>query len=84
MNKLIVFPNAEHNNIGIVIPADCGISINEIARKDVPKGLPFKIIDYDLFPWEQQQFMDAWEVDFSNPDGYGIGAEAWFAEQVQA
>jgi hypothetical protein len=84
MKQLIVYQNTEDNTLAIVTPADCGISINEIARKDVPKGLPFKIVDYDLFPWEHQEFMDAWEVDFSNPDGYGIGAEAWFAEQEKA
>jgi hypothetical protein len=29
-------------------------------------------------------FRAAWETDMSNPDGVGIGADAWFAEQEQA
>ena len=83
MNKLIVYPNAENNNLAFVIPAsNCGISIEEIARKDVPVGLPYKIFNYDGFPWDNQEFMDAWEADFSSPDGYGIGPDAWFAEQA--
>ena len=83
MNKIIVYENAENNNLAFVMPApNCGLSVEEIARKDVPAGVAYKIIDYDLFPWEQQQFMDAWETDFSNPDGYGIGHDAWFAEQA--
>jgi hypothetical protein len=27
-------------------------------------------------------FRGAWEADFTNPDGVGIGADAWFAEQA--
>jgi hypothetical protein len=84
MNKLIVYPNAESNNLAVVTPApNCELPIEEIARKDVPSGLPYKIFNYDDFPWNNNEFMDAWEADFSNPDGYGIGAEAWFAEQAE-
>ena len=53
----------------------------EVARKDVPVGVPYKIINHTDLP-EDQTFFNAWEADFSNPDGYGIGAEAWFAEQT--
>lgn len=51
----------------------------ETARKDVPAGTPFIITTLDELPsyWSQE----AWEVDFSNPDGFGIGSDAWFAEQ---
>jgi len=79
---VILYPNDEGLAI-IVWPAlDCGIPLYEIARKDVPAGKPFRIISSDMLPPEEQHvFIDALEADFSTPDGYGIGPEAWFAEQ---
>lgn len=76
--KRIIFPNG--TGIAIIIPADCGLTIEEIALKDVPAGVPFKIIDTETIPTDRT-FRDAWETDFSNPDGYGIGHEAYFAIQ---
>jgi hypothetical protein len=83
MSQVIIYPNDE-GWLSIVSPApECGISIEEIARKDVPAGKPYHIIDSSLLP-EDNIFFNAWEADFSNPDGHGIGPEAWFAEQEQA
>lgn len=74
-------PEAE-NKASIIYPIlECGLPIEEIARKDVPAGIPYKIIDASLVP-QDQTFRDAWEVDFTEPDGYGIGPDAWFAEQA--
>lgn len=83
MSKIrIIHPN-EDNSITIVTPAlNCGIPIEEIARKDVPAGVPFRYMDESLIP-PDLEYWAAWEADFSNPDGYGIGADAWFAEQAQ-
>jgi hypothetical protein len=78
--QVIIYPQ-ENNSIALVIPApECPISIQEVARKDVPAGVPFLIIDASQLPQEEEYF-NSFEADFSNPDGYGIGAEAWFAEQ---
>jgi len=76
MNKVIFYPL----DGGIVVIFPTGeLPITEVARKDVPVGTPYFVIDSaDLPPLEQQQ---AWEADFSEPDGYGIGLEAWFEEQ---
>lgn len=82
MNTVIIYPN-ENGGVQLVIPApECGISIQEIARKDVPSGVPYKFVDELELP-EDQEFFNAWEADFSEPDGYGIGAESWFAEQEE-
>jgi hypothetical protein len=78
MNQRIIFQTPE--GIAVVIPTG-ELAIEEVARKDVPAGVPYKIVDKSIIPTELD-FRNAWEADFSNPDGYGIGAEAWFAEQA--
>lgn len=80
MNQRILYPN-DNGGISIIIPADCEIMIEEIARKDVPAGTPYKIVDVSDVPTDRI-FRAAWEADFTEPDGYGIGSDAWFAEQA--
>ena len=79
MNFRIIYPT--ENGVSIIIPSpNCEIPINEIARKDVPAGVPYKIIDVSDIP-SDRTFRAAWETQIDEPDGYGIGSEAWFAEQ---
>jgi hypothetical protein len=78
MNQVIIYPNDE-GSLAVVYPAaECGLPIEEIAKKDVPAGKPYRIIDAALLP-QDGTFFDAWEADFSNPDGigadYGIGSD---------
>lgn len=81
MSQVIIFPNDE-GWLSVVIPApECGLTIEEIARKDVPAGKPYHIINANQLP-QDDVFFSAWEADFSNPDGQGIGHEAWFTEQA--
>lgn len=62
---------------------ECGIPLEEIARKDTPPGTPFYFIKKDDTPADITYF-SAWELqDADTPDGYGIGNKAWFAEQEQ-
>ena len=69
---------------GIAVIVSTGtIDINEVARKDVPAGVPYRFIDYADIPTDYT-FRSAWTADFTSPDGYGIGHEAWFAEQAAA
>lgn len=81
MPKRIIYPN-EIGGVALITPAmNCGLTVDEIARKDTPAGRPYLILDTtpELMDF---LFFDAWEADFSNPDGIGIGAEAWFALQT--
>jgi hypothetical protein len=69
-SKRIIFSRAA-GGIGIVIPAaNSGMSIDEIAAKDVPAGRPYRVVDVADIP-SDRSFRAAWESDFSKPDGYG-------------
>jgi len=79
MTSRIIYQTAE-GGIAILVPApDCGLTIEEVATKDVPKGTPYKIIDIVDVP-SDRTFRSAWEADMTNPDGVALGADAWFAE----
>jgi hypothetical protein len=60
MNKLIIYPS-DAGGVAIVVPAgDCGLTIEEIAAKDVPIGKPYKIVDASDIPTDRT-FRNAWE-----------------------
>lgn len=40
----IIYPQP-NGQVAVIIPADPSLSIEEIAAKDVPAGLPYKIVD---------------------------------------
>jgi len=82
IEKRWMYLNPETGNLSIATASsNCPIPFEEICRKDTPPGVPYIIIpdDYE-FPQYMLDFWGAMEVDFSNPDGYGIGTDAWFAE----
>ena len=74
----IIYPNSEGGICAIVPTGE--LSIQDVAQKDVPAGTPYLIVEDNVLP-SDRSFRNAWEADFSNPDGYGIGADAWFAQQ---
>ena len=60
MNQRIIYPNDE-GGVSIIVPAtECGLTIEEIAVKDVPAGKPYKIIDVSEVPTDRT-FRNAWE-----------------------
>lgn len=60
MDKRIIYPT-DNNGVAVIIPApECGLSIEEIAAKDVPAGKPYKIVDVSEIP-SDRTFRDAWE-----------------------
>jgi hypothetical protein len=59
MNQRIIYPT-DDGGVAILIPADCGLTIEEIAVKDVPKGKPYKIVDVVDIPTDRT-FRNAWE-----------------------
>ncbi len=79
MANKIIYP-LENGSIAIIHPTG-ELPFEEVCRKDVPANTPYIIIDESVIPTDRT-FRSAWEADFSNPDGYGIGSDAWFAEQA--
>ncbi len=60
MEKRIIYPTDE-GGVAVIVPAsDCGLTIEQIAAKDVPAGKPFKIVDVMEIP-SDRTFRAAWE-----------------------
>jgi hypothetical protein len=64
MNQRIIFPT-DDGGVSIIVPApECGLTIEEIAAKDVPAGKPYKIVDVADIPTDRT-FRNAWQADFT-------------------
>lgn len=60
MNQRIIYPTDE-GGVAVIVPApECGLTIEEIAAKDVPEGKPYKIVDVADVP-SDRTFRNAWE-----------------------
>ena len=59
MNQRIIY-QTDDGGVAVIIPADCGLTIEEIAAKDVPEGKPYKIVDVSDIPTDRT-FRNAWE-----------------------
>jgi hypothetical protein len=60
MNQRIIYPT-DNGGVAVIVPAaECGLSIEEIAAKDVPEGKPYKIVDVADIPADRT-FRNAWE-----------------------
>jgi hypothetical protein len=71
MDKRIIYQN-ESGGVSIIIPAECGLTVEQIAAKDVPTGLPYKIVDASDIPVDRSE-RNAWvvaETDLTD----GVGA----------
>lgn len=79
MRQRIIYKNPD-GSISILIPApDCGLTLEQIAAKDVPAGLRYKIVDVSELPQDRSE-RAAWTVDDAIlTDGvgaaYGAGSE---------
>lgn len=76
MTQAIIYTQ-DNGNIALVMPTG-ELPVEDVALKDVPAGVPYLIVDAADVP-EDHTFFAAWEADFSNPDGHGLGADAYFA-----
>jgi len=58
MNQRIIYQTNE-GGVAIIVPADCGLTIEEIAAKDVPAGVAYSIVDVADIPIDRT-FRGAW------------------------
>ena len=56
--KRIIYQD-DNGGVAIIVPADCGLTIEQIAAKDVPAGTPYSIVDVADIPTDRT-FRDAW------------------------
>ena len=62
MNQRIIYPT-DDGGVAVIVPApECGLTIEEIAAKDVPAGKQFKIIDVEDVP-SDRTFRNAWSYE---------------------
>jgi hypothetical protein len=70
MDQRIIYQN-DTGRVSIIVPCDCGLTIEEIAAKDVPTGVPYKIVDVADIPTDRQ-WRAEWTVDGADlTDGVG-------------
>jgi hypothetical protein len=59
MNSRIIYPT-DDGGVAVVVPApNSGLTIEQIAAKDVPAGKPFEIVDVSEVP-SDRTFRGAW------------------------
>ena len=81
MNQVIIYPN--EGALAVVFPnPESGLTIEQIATKDVPQNVPYLIIETEALP-EDQTFFEAWEADFSEPHGLGDPETYWIEEAAR-
>ena len=70
MNRIIY--QTDDGGVAVIVPApECPLTLEEIAKKDVPTGRPYKIVDVSEIP-SDRTFRGAWTVDESElTDGVG-------------
>ena len=60
MTQRIIYQTAD-GGVAVIVPTEeCGLTIEAIAAKDVPQGVPFKIVDATDIP-SDRTFRNAWE-----------------------
>ena len=68
------------NGIRILNPVLKDLDIIILGEKDVPSGKPFIVVKPEELPNEPQE---TWEVDFSEPDGYGLSKNEFISKYPQ-
>jgi hypothetical protein len=60
MDKRIIYPT-DDGGVAVIVPApNCGLTIEQIADKDVPTGVAYQIVDVIDIPGDRT-FRNAWE-----------------------
>lgn len=69
MNERIIFKN-DNGGVSIIVPTGA-MSVEDTAKKDVPTGRPYKIVDVSEIPTDRT-LRNAWDIDEAElTDGVG-------------
>jgi hypothetical protein len=70
MDKRIIYKN-DDGTVSIIVPANCGLTVEQIAQKDVPTGKSYKIVNVSEIS-SDRTFRNAWTIDDAElTDGVG-------------
>ena len=62
MTQRIIYKTPE-GGVAVIVPApDTGLTIQQIAAKDVPHGIPYEIVNAADIP-EDRTFRNAWTLE---------------------
>lgn len=53
----------------ITVDPKSKFDIDTLAKRNVPKGIPYLLVEEKDLP--PREWIEAWEADWSSPDGYG-------------
>jgi hypothetical protein len=84
INKAVIYQK-EEGGVGVLRTAvDEELPVHEIAKKDVPFGMHYIIVNASELP--EQKYINAIEVDFAQEsDGRGLGVEVYtLCKQAEA
>lgn len=76
MSDQRIIYNTEDGGVAVIAPSPEALemhTIDQIAQKDVPSGVPYKIVSADDVPTDRT-FRNAWESDASTHTD-GVGSE---------
>ena len=69
--KIVVHNNTINGGINVIVfPDDLAIDVNDMARKLVPEGRPYAIMELGDLPADRRDWITL-EVDPAEADGYG-------------
>ena len=67
MSNVIIWKQ-DNGTVAVTHPSNnCGLTVDEIAKKDLPTGRKYKILDANELP-EWDEFRDSWTCDDSYLD----------------
>lgn len=67
MNTIVAYERSE-GGISLLYPApNCGLTLTEIIKKDVPTGARYVLLSRDDIPTDRT-YRNAWAIDFSNAE----------------
>lgn len=76
MTKRIIYTAAD-GSLAVIVPApECGLTIEQIAAKDVPAGAAYEIVDVAAIP-SDRTFRNAWEAS-----GRSVGVNLGKAKEI--